>query len=157
MSVGRICSRVVDLAEESEAVRAAGSRMAARNVGTLVIVDGAGRPAGILTDRDLALRVVGLGRDPNAVTVGEVMTRDPATVIEDAPIEQSLETMRRHGVRRLLVVRPDGRLAGILSLDDVLELLVEEFRSMGGILGGTTSVQREGAGVSAAIPVQGRP
>jgi CBS domain-containing protein len=142
MSVGRICSREVDLADEKETVRAAGSRMAARNVGTLVIVDGTGRPAGVVTDRDLALRVVGAGRDPGLVTVGEVMTPDPATVGEETPIEQALECMRRHGVRRMPVVRPDGRLAGILSIDDVLELLVEEFRSMGGILGASTAIAR---------------
>ncbi len=135
MSVGRICSREVDLADESETVQAAGGRMAARNVGTLVVVDAAGRPVGILTDRDLTLRVIGLGRDPNIVTVAQVMTRDPATVSEETPIEQALDSMRRHGVRRLPVVGSDGRLAGLLSMDDVLELLIEEFHALGGILG----------------------
>lgn len=143
MSVGKICCREVDLAEANEMVRAAAGRMAAREVGTLVIVDAARRPVGILTDRDVVVRVVGRGRDPGLVPVGEVMTRDPATVGEDAPIEQALERMRTRGVRRLPVVTSDGVLAGILSLDDVLELLVEEFGSMGGILASISSA-REG-------------
>jgi CBS domain-containing protein len=142
MSVGKICCREVDLANENETVRAAGNRMAARNVGTLVILDQTGRPAGVVTDRDLAIRVVGMGRDPGLVTVGEVMSRDPATVGEESPIEEALECMRCHGVRRIPVVRSDGSLAGILSIDDVLELLIEEFRSMGGILSASTASPR---------------
>jgi predicted transcriptional regulator len=70
MSVNSICCREVDLAEKEETAQAAGRRMAARNVGTLVIVDAAERPVGIVTDRDLALRVVGMGRDPSLVLVG---------------------------------------------------------------------------------------
>jgi CBS domain-containing protein len=145
MSVGRICCREVDLAEGTESAQAAGSRMAARNVGTLLIVDAAGRPVGIVTDRDLALRVVGLGRDPNQVSVAEVMSPDPANVLEDSPIEQALERMRQHRVRRMPVVGRDGRLVGILSMDDVLELLIEEFRSLGGILGSSLPASSRGA------------
>jgi CBS domain-containing protein len=139
MTVNSICCREVDLAEKEETAQAAGRRMAARNVGTLVIVDADERPVGIVTDRDLALRVVGMGRDPSLVLVGEVMTSDPVTVPGDAPVLTALERMRGLGVRRMPVVGPEGRLAGILSMDDVLEHLATELRAVGGIIEGSTA------------------
>ncbi len=80
MSVGRICLREVDLAEPGENVLDAARRMRERRVGTLVILDDAGKPVGLVTDRDLALRVVAAGGDPRATLVGEVMTEHPETV-----------------------------------------------------------------------------
>jgi len=134
MTVERLCSREVDLADPDESAQAAAQRMATRNVGTLVVVDSDRRPIGILTDRDLALTVVAMGRDARKVHVREVMTRGVATVTETTPIEMALELMRRRGVRRLPVVGEDKALVGILSVDDVLSLLIDEFRSMRGIL-----------------------
>ena len=64
MSVGRICTRYVDLADPEETVQAAARRMLERKVGTVVILDPAKRPVGLLTDRDLVLRVLAQGQDP---------------------------------------------------------------------------------------------
>jgi CBS domain-containing protein len=134
MSVGRICLREVDLAEPGESVVEAARRMGERRVGTLVIVDGAGRPVGLVTDRDLAVRVVATGRDPRAISVGEVMTERPQIVSEGTPIESALSLMRSGSFRRLPVVNEDGKLVGILSFDDVLALLAEEFALIGALL-----------------------
>jgi CBS domain-containing protein len=134
MSVGRICVREVDLAESGESVHVAAKRMHARNVGTLVVVNERQEPIGILTDRDLALRVVGAAKDPCTTVVSEVMTGHPATLPEDAPIESALTAMREGPRRRLLVVDGDNKLVGLLSLDDVLELLSEEFGQIGELL-----------------------
>lgn len=134
MSVARICLREVDLAEASESVLEAACRMRDRRVGTLVIVDDAGKPVGLLTDRDLVLRVVAAGGDPRATSVDEVMTEHPKTVSERTPIESALSLMRSGSFRRLPVVNDDGKLVGILSLDDVLVLLAEEFELIGGLL-----------------------
>jgi len=134
MSVGKICSREVHLAEFRESVQTAAERMLERNVGTLVVLDGERRPVGMLTDRDLALRVLVPGHDPRRVTVGEVATRHPRTVGVDAPIEDALVTMSELGVRRLPVVGPEERLVGMISLDDVLALLCEEMGSLGSVL-----------------------
>jgi CBS domain-containing protein len=134
MSVGRICLREVDLADPAEPVREAADRMRTRRVGTLVIVDAAGRPVGVVTDRDLALRVVAAGRDPHTTSVGEVMTQDPRTVSETTPIESALSLMRSGSFRRVPVVNDDGKLVGIMSLDDALGLLAEEFALIGGLI-----------------------
>ncbi|MCB9916072.1 MAG: CBS domain-containing protein [Planctomycetes bacterium] len=135
MTIGRICSRVTHLADAHERARDAARRMKQENVGTLVVVDGQQRPIGILTDRDLALRLVAEGHDPAQVTVAEVMTAHPRTAPEDLPIEDALTRMRGFGVRRLPVVDAQGKLVGILSADDVLELVAEELGSIGRILG----------------------
>lgn len=127
MTVGRICRREVDLVEPDELVRVAAQRMASRNVGSLLVVDGRRRVLGLVTDRDLALRVVAQGRDPHLTRVGDVMTPHPDSVSEETSIEDALSVMRARGVRRLPVIGPGGSLAGVVSVDDILVLLAQEF------------------------------
>ncbi len=134
MSAGSICRREVLVAGLGESARTAAQRMREHNVGTLVVRDENGRPAGILTDRDLVLRVMAEGKDPAVTPVLEVMTVVPKKVAEDTPIENALALMRSEECRRLPVVGRDGKLVGVLSLDDVLELLAEEFGAIGRIV-----------------------
>jgi signal-transduction protein with cAMP-binding, CBS, and nucleotidyltransferase domain len=93
--------------------------MADRGVGCVVVVDPAGALTGIVTDRDLALRVVGEGRTAE-VAVESVMTRDVATVSPHAPVETAAQIMQKRDVRRLPVTEDDGRLHGLIALDDML-------------------------------------
>jgi CBS domain-containing protein len=134
MSAGRICVRSVDTAAMDESVYAAARRMHARNVGSLIVVDKEQRPLGLLTDRDLVVRVIAEARDPNETVVSQVMARLPQTIREETPIEEALGLMRRGPYRRLPVVAADGRVVGILSLDDILDLLAEEFGEIGRLL-----------------------
>ena len=145
MSAGRICVREVDLTEADESAQVAAQRMNDRNVGTLVVRDEEGAPVGIITDRDLAVRVVGRGLDPLTTTVGELMTGCPQTVEEETSLEAALSVMRSGPFRRLPVVDRDGRLVGLLSLDDILDLLTEEFKEIGELL------RREGPASLASI------
>ena len=87
MSVGRICTREVDLATADETVQQAAERMHQRTVGTLVLVDATQQPIGIVTDRDFVVRVLARGKDSQATTVGRAMTAQPETVLEDTPLE----------------------------------------------------------------------
>lgn len=139
MTVERICQREVDTARTDETAQAAAQRMNVRGVGTLVVVDRDQRPLGILTDRDLALRVVARGLDPYAVCVIDVMTVGTASVREDSPIEEAVSVMRRQGCRRLVVIDEDGLLLGIVSLDDVLELISAELGEVGKLLHSTST------------------
>lgn len=134
MSVGKICVREVDTAEPGELVRAAAQRMRGRRVGTLVVLDDLGQPIGIVTDRDLTIRVLAASLEPNQTRVQDVMTKTPRTVREDAPIEDALALMRSGRFRRVPVVDANNKLVGLLSLDDILGLLAEEFRDIGGLL-----------------------
>lgn len=134
MTVAKICQRNVDTADALESVQTAAQRMGTRNVGTLVVLHDSGRPAGILTDRDVALRVAARGRDPYTTSVADVMTSELETIPEDLPIEDALRRMRSRGVRRLPVVSANGECIGMVSLDDILAHLAHEFAVLGRLL-----------------------
>jgi CBS domain-containing protein len=74
---------------------------------------------GIVTDRDLVLKVVAEGRDPKTTPVEEVMTTEVATCRADDDADQAIELMQQHQVRRIPIVDGDGRLVGIISQADV--------------------------------------
>jgi CBS domain-containing protein len=135
MTVAKICNRNVHTAQATEKVVLAAARMADHNVGTLVVLDPAQRPIGILTDRDLALRVIAEERDAKTTIVREVMTAHPRVIEQEMPIEDALKTMRRLGVRRLPVVDAERRLVGLISADDVLTLLADEMADLGELIG----------------------
>ena len=141
MSVGRICVRDVDTAEPHESVLAAAERMQERGIGSLIVLNAAQQPIGIVTDRDLTARVLARRRIPTQTPISEVMTSGPTTTSEDASIESGLALMRSGGFRRLPVVDRDGKLVGLLSLDDVLTLLAEEFNLIGQLLGRGTAAR----------------
>ncbi len=134
MTVQRICTCEVDTARPDESVQTAAQRMHDRNVGTLVVVDGESHPIGIITDRDLTVRVLAAGADPYTTKVGDVMTASPRAIPQTTPIEDALATMRSTTCRRLPVVDAKGRLFGLLTLDDVLSLLAEEFSHISRLL-----------------------
>lgn len=133
MSVGRICVRQVDIAKPHETAQDAAKRMLDRKVGTLVVVNEEREPVGILTDRDLSNRVIAEGRDAADTHVDEVMTPGPRCVVGETSIEEALRIMRSGEYRRLPVV--SGRkLIGIVSLDDILDAMLEQFVSVRGLL-----------------------
>jgi CBS domain-containing protein len=91
--------------------------MASEDVGSLPAVDG-DRLVGVVTDRDIALRVVAEGRDAGATTVGEIQSSNPVTVEPDQDLDDALREMARRQVRRLPVVEGD-RLIGVVAQADV--------------------------------------
>lgn len=134
MSAGRICSRSVVIAGPYESVRDAARRMATNNVGCLLVLDDQEGLTGIVTDRDVAIRCVSAELDPATTPVSEIMTTPVEAVREETPIEEALGLMAAVGTRRVPVVDADDELVGILSLDDFLELLVEETQAIGRLL-----------------------
>ena len=134
MTVGRICSREVDTAQPEESVQKVAQRMHARVVGTLVVINARREPIGMITDRDLAVRVIAAGRDATQTVVREVMTSHPVTVYTDATIEAALISMRSNQCRRIPVVDGAGTLQGLLSLDDILKRFGEDFQLISGVL-----------------------
>lgn len=133
MEVGSICSIEVDTIEPTESVRSAARRMLTRNVGSLVIVDGKGRPLGIVTDRDLTLRVLSPGL-PDSTPLQEVMTGNPRVVRESHELDAALNIMQSTPCRRLPVVDDDDVVVGILTLDDIHQYHAEEASMMGFVL-----------------------
>ena len=107
------------------------------NVGSVVITEEA-RPVGIVTDRDLVLRVVSRDLDPRTTAVREIMTRDLITVREDIGIYDAMGCARSEGVRRLPIVNGDGELVGIITVDDIIRLLTQEMRCVTDIIASAT-------------------
>ncbi len=134
MSVGRIGTRVVATASPAESVLDVARRMDENNVGSVVVVDEDTKPVGIVTDRDLVTRVLARELDPAETPVAVVMSKDVRSVDESTPIEQAIATMGDAGARRLVITGDESKLVGILSVDDVMELLVEEAQSIGKLL-----------------------
>jgi CBS domain-containing protein len=124
MNIGQACNREVTLAYEDERVADIAMRMRERHVGSVIVVarDARRVPIGVLTDRDIVVEVLAAGLDYRTVTVGEIMSRDPAAVREDDDVVDALRIMRTRGVRRLPVLSRGGALAGIVAIDDLLEI-----------------------------------
>jgi CBS domain-containing protein len=118
------------VAQLSETAFDVARRMRDFHVGCVVVTRGS-TPVGIITDRDLALRVVAEGRDPKQTLVAEVVTFDATTLPRTAGIETAVRTMRERGVRRLPIVTEDGKLTGIVTADDLTVLLTQELADLG--------------------------
>ena len=125
----------------STSVVIAAHMMEDEDVGSLPVVDNDDFLVGIVTDRDIALRVVAAGRDPGSTQVGDILTENPISAYPDEPLDEALEHMAYRRVRRLPVVDSD-RLIGMLAQADVVHevkdkkagRLVEEISQPGEIL-----------------------
>ena len=96
----------------------AAKMMRDEDVGLAPIVEG-DRLVGTLTDRDIAIRVVAEGKDPDSTSVREVASTDLVTIDPEQNLDEALRLMAQHQVRRLPVVAEDGRLVGVVAQADV--------------------------------------
>jgi CBS domain-containing protein len=101
-----------------EPVSRAAEALAEQDVGVLPVCDGGGRLSGVITDRDIVVRVIAQGFDPDRLTVGECGTGEPATVSPRDTLDHTAQRMEEQQVRRLPVTS-DGRLVGIISQSDL--------------------------------------
>jgi CBS domain-containing protein len=104
--------------DADKSVAYAAKMMRDEDVGLAPIVEG-DKLIGMLTDRDIAIRVVAEGKDPDQVTVGEVASKQVVTVDPQQELHEALRIMAKHQVRRLPVVEEDGRLVGVVAQADV--------------------------------------
>lgn len=129
MPVSEICNREVIIVRRDDTVHEAAKLMRQHHVGDVVVVEerkGMRVPVGIVTDRDLVVEIMAPAVEQMVITVGDIMGPNLVTVKESMGIYESIQYMRSEGVRRLPVVDSEGGLVGILTLDDLLELLAEE-------------------------------
>ena len=103
--------------EAGATVADAAREMRDGDVGSVVVVEN-GTVAGIITDRDIAVRVVAQGLDPDATRVSDVATMRPVTLTVDQSVDDAIRLVREQDVRRIIVVQ-DDRAAGIVSLGDL--------------------------------------
>lgn len=112
-----VMTAVPETIESDAPIREAAEIMARADIGSVIVVEG-GQNKGIVTDRDIVIRLVGEGGDPVTTTVAQVMTPFPASIEPSASVHEAVQVMREHDIRRLPVVE-DGRPVGMIALADL--------------------------------------
>jgi CBS domain-containing protein len=146
MTIGAICNREVVYINRDVTAHAACKLMRHYHVGSLVVVDevdGKRVPVGILTDRDVVVEINAMDLDPKVITAGDVMSPELAVVPENRGVLETIEIMRAKGVRRMPIVDADNRLIGIVTIDDLLEVLAEELTDIARIVSREQSHERQ--------------
>ena len=106
----------VSLSSDSSVMEAA-KAMSDHRIGTVVVMDD-GKPCGIVTDRDITVRAVATGSDPSKTRLSDICSKSLAAVRPDQSVEDAIQVMKSHDVKRV-VVMSDSRLEGIISLADL--------------------------------------
>ena len=129
MSIGEFCTREVVVAEKNTGIVALAQLMRKHHVGDVVVVEkqvDRMLPVGIITDRDIVVELIAEGVDLESVKTGDVMSSELITAKQKEGLWDTLQLMRSQGIRRLPVVSEEGFLEGILTVDDLIELLADE-------------------------------
>lgn len=146
MSVGEFCNRQVVIARPESDIIAVAKLMRHHHVGDVVIIqekEGENRvPVGIITDRDLVIELLALEVNLELLTVEDVMSYELVTCRESDGIWDTLQRMQSKAIRRMVVVSDEGSLVGILTVDDLLELLAGEMAILAKVVLGQQAKER---------------
>ena len=137
MPIGNIRTREVVVAKRDTTVSEAARLMRSHHVGDVVVVDevdGRKVPCGIVTDRDIVIGLVAQGLDPDTIQVGDLMMTGIVVGRELDGVADTLEIMRVKAVRRMPIVDALGTLVGIVTADDLLQLLSEEMSALAAMI-----------------------
>jgi CBS domain-containing protein len=135
MNVGDICPRNTVTARPFDDLTTAAQLMREMHVGYVMVVEpgtdeSTFKPAGVSTDGDIVVAVVAREADPRSLRTADVMTPAPVVAEEKDALGTALQKMRKIGVQRLPVVGARGELAGVISLDDIIDALVGELEEV---------------------------
>jgi len=133
MPIGEFCNREVVFATRQTSIPEAAQLMRQYHVGDLVVVDevdGKRVPVGIVTDRDIVIEIIAKSLDFNEFTVGDIMNPQLISVQEKEGVFETIRLMRTRGIRRIPVVNQEGGLEGLVSADDMLDLMAEEMAEL---------------------------
>lgn len=146
LTTGEICTRHVTIAFRRTPLNGAARLMRENHVGCLIVVDemaGVRTVVGVLTDRDIVTAVVAADVDPGTLLVEDVMVTELVTARADDSLIDLMRTMRRKGVRRIPVVGAQNELIGVVTLDDVLDIVAEELALLVGAIDSEGKRERE--------------
>jgi signal-transduction protein with cAMP-binding, CBS, and nucleotidyltransferase domain len=159
MNIASLCRREVVGIDAQSTLRQAATLMCEEHVGSLVVVTGSEPPevVGIVTDRDLAIEGLGRHDNPADLKVGHLAKSPPLAVESSASVAEAVAAMEKAGVRRLLVVDPDGGVIGLVAADDLLGAVAEELgglaRALRANIRNEQSQRKVFSGPTAARPV----
>lgn len=117
-SIQKIMTTNPSTIEPKQSVVEAARIMKQEDAGVVPVTEN-GRLTGMVTDRDIAIRVVAEGKDPQSTTVGEIASTNLVTLDPQQDLDEALRLMAQHQVRRLPVVEEDGRLVGVVAQADI--------------------------------------
>ena len=118
MQLKEVMTPEVEVIQPEATLQQAAAKMRRLNIGPLPVCDG-DRLIGMLTDRDITVRAVAEGCDPNTTTVREAMTPDIAYCFDDQDVQDAVQLMERYQIRRLPILNRDKRLVDMVSLGDL--------------------------------------
>ncbi len=133
MPISEFCNREVVFATRKTSIPEAAQLMREYHVGDLVVVDEIGGtrvPVGIVTDRDIIIEIIAKSLALEEFSVGDIMGPQLVSVRESEGVFETIRLMRAHGIRRIPVINQAGGLEGIVSADDILDLLAEEMAEL---------------------------
>lgn len=137
MSLESLCRREIVCVNRSTMAIEASKMMEEKNVGSVVVVD-TDKPVGILTDRDVMIRLVNKGLDAEKTPVSDIMSPEIITLNQKTGLYEALEQIKdsKSSVRRFPIVDDNGSIKGIITLDDVVYLLGKEMSDVSEIIEG---------------------
>ena len=125
MKLSSIMTGGIETIRPQATLAEAAKKMASQDIGSLPVCADRRSVVGIITDRDITVRAVARGMDPNQTRVEEVMTRDVLSCRSDSEVEDACQLMEKRQVRRLLVTADDDTPVGIVSLGEIALCLRE--------------------------------
>ena len=130
MSLQKFCERPIITISPEQSVVDACRLLREKNVGCLIAVEN-GKLSGILTDRDVALKVTGEKKDPQQIKVRDIMTADPMRIAVSKTLHDLTSLMYAHHIRRVPIVEGGDKVIGLVTLDDLVMLLGQEMADIG--------------------------
>ncbi len=132
MHLSQLCRGDTLTLSAEASVQNAAELMRTQHVGALALTDPQNpvRVVGVVTDRDLVVNLLAQGRAPDEQAVGAYSSVRLVRVPGSATVHEAIQAMHHHGVRRVFVTKPDGRLMGLLSLDDLLATLADDLSGL---------------------------
>ena len=120
MQVQDLMTKCVQTVSESDRLQEAAGKMKDSDAGIIPVTDGGGQVIGVVTDRDIVVRAIAQGKNPQELHVSDVMSCEVVTCRPDCPIEDAVSTMRERQIRRLVVTEEHLRnTVGVVSLGDI--------------------------------------
>jgi len=147
MNIGRLCQKNAITVLPSNSLNEVAELMRQERVGYFVVVqpangEGICKPIGVITGRDIVVSVVGRAVDTQKLRVEDVMTLDPMFGLATDSIEMSLPKMRKACVRRIPVIGSRGELVGVLSFDNLFDMIAGEMRKIVSTIHGERPIER---------------
>lgn len=132
MTLSELCQRDILTLSAEASVQKAADLMRTQHVGALALTDPEDpvRVVGVVTDRDLVVNLLAQGRSPEEQTVGAYSSVHLVRVPGQSTVHEAIKAMHHHGVRRVFVTEDDGRLMGLLSIDDLLATLADDLNGL---------------------------